>query len=60
MAQEPKTRPYPSAAALAMSRAMKRVADKYEDEPLADRAQALEQRAQDAIGQGLAELPPVN
>jgi hypothetical protein len=49
---------YPSAAALAMARAQKRLAEKYKDKPLAYRAAALEQRALDAIKQGKPELLP--
>jgi len=39
---------------------MKRVAEKYEDAPLADRAAALEQRAQEANSHGVPVLPAVN
>ena len=48
---------YSSHAALAMARASKRLAAKYDDEDLARHAAELERRALDAIEQGLEELP---
>ena len=47
-------------AALAMARAEKRLAEKYEEPDLAARAETLEQRAQDAIDRGQANLSPLN
>jgi hypothetical protein len=44
--------PYSVAPALAMARAAKRLAEKYEDEGLAKAAADLEARAMDAIAQG--------
>lgn len=59
--QQPKAKAgYSSIAALVMARAQKRVAEKYQDEPLAKHAATLEQRALDAIKQGKPELPEVN
>jgi opacity protein-like surface antigen len=49
---------FSSHAVLAMARAQKRLAEKYNDEDLARHAAELERRALDAIEQGLLELPP--
>ena len=47
-------------AALAMARAEKRLAEKYDEPDLAARAETLEQRAQDAIDRGQANLSRPN
>ena len=60
MAQIPRKASYSSVAALAMARAQKRVAAKYEDQDLAGRAESLERRAEQAIKDGKADLPPLN
>jgi hypothetical protein len=54
-----KPQPYSSVAALAMARAQKRLAEKYQDSDLANRGASLEARALDAIKQGSPILPPV-
>jgi hypothetical protein len=56
MAQEP----YPSVVALVQARAQKRLAEKYQDEELAQHATALEERALAAIKNGKPELPPLS
>ncbi len=43
-----------------MARAQKRLADKYQDSDLASHAAVLQERAQAAVKDGKAELPPMN
>ena len=47
-------------AALAMARAEKRLAEKYDEPDLTARAETLEQRALDAINRGQPNLSPLN
>jgi hypothetical protein len=56
--EAPKTS-YSSAAALAMARAQKRVAEN-EDESLASHAAVLEERTLDAINQDKPDLQPMS
>ena len=60
MAHNPSKHPFPSLAALAMARASKRLAAEYDDQDLAARAELLEQRALEAIGDGKHYLPEPN
>ena len=53
-------KPYPSALALVMARTQKRIAEKYDDQELAQHPAALEERAQQAVRDGKSELPELN